>query len=644
MKNRTLSAPVALWVAWSVAPCLLAQDRPSASPAQPGLSDAPSVPWLVCDPATWKRVPDAAWSPAGGVTVADDGLFKPVMDGAITYLQTDFNEDDMLLTFRKSNGVTDPPGRLRGWDKSFPCSPATFLLGVGHFLRWREHADLRRKMDQLIAGLMACGTPEDGLKVPYGGGAQGYSLTLFAHGLEAAAKAGNRDAWKLLRAVSLAYRKELDAAVDRNPNWGFRHNQNHFGVSACMVMHFGQGGTDDDLLAAMKHTHMGWMNLLIERNPNGVCKIPISYNHSAETYGFVGYLDLYRATGDRRMLDAMRGAWELFHDQWEHPGGTQAICENEPPGAYASRSLRFTPAAHTGELCSNVWWVKLNQKFHQLFPMEEKYADEIEKCIYNVALADVDDRGGSRYHTHLEGKKDKVTHVLSCCEVLGTYLYNSLPEHIYSIAEDGLYVNLYEPSSIAWRRGGRPCVLTMASRFPFKPEISLRVDVAEPTAMTLRIRVPAWAAADMPIHVNGQRAAVGKRGTYAVLDRTWHAKDAVTFALPMELRTVLYTGVDQIPAHKRYAILYGPILMAAVATIEETNRVELPNFGKKKNWTHRVRIARDPAEIKAWLKPKTDQPLCFTVEGQAEPQIKPYWQIDKETFTCFPVIEPAEVK
>ena len=196
-----------------------------------------------------------------------------------------------------------------------------------------------------------------------------------------------------------------------------------------------------------------------------------------------------------------------------------------------------------------VWWTKFNEKLHLLYPSAEKYAAELEKVIYNVGLANQVGQSIS-YHTHLEGQKDRAGIEHTCCEVVGTYLYSTLPEYIYSIAEDGLYVNLFEPSTITWTSGGRTCGLTMTSRFPFRPEVSLRLTVAGPTPMKLRIRVPGWSMAAMPIQVNGHQAVVGKPGTYVTLDRTWRADDLVTFTLPIGFQrsaTMVRTGFPDIP-------------------------------------------------------------------------------------------------
>ena len=607
-------------------------------------------PMWTSEPSQWQRVPNAVEAPAGGVVLGDDGLFRQSMNKHTTYLLADAKLDDMVFRFRKIAGAENPPGKPRGWENMFPAHAAQFLMGAGNTLRWGENAQLRQRMNQVIDALKACRTPDGMLAAPAGAGEEGYSFMLLAHGLDAAARAGNRDAHDLLAAWAKWYCQRVEKETAGNPRARALEGQNYFAASGLMLAHFAPGGTPADVLDAYQHVYPAWMRQLTDRNLEGIWKTCRGHPHSAYCYGWIGFLDIYRATGDRRLLDAMLGGWELYDAHWLHPGGTLAICEGDL--AYPPDSLFLTPQAHTGETCSMAWWARFNQKLHLLFPAEEKYVADLEKVIYNVGLANQVGQSIS-YHTHLEGQKDRAGIEHTCCEVSGTYLYSTLPEYIYSIAQDGLYVNLFEPSSIAWKHGGRTCELTMTSRFPYQPEVSLRLAAAEPMPMKLRVRVPGWAIAEMPIRVNGQETAVGKPGSYVVLDRTWRAGDTVTFTLPIGFRAVPYEGADRIPGHPRYAILYGPVLMAAVAPLSDKNKVELPDFvfldnQKKvdannikqlKKWTYMVRIAHDPAAPKDWLTPKADQPLAFSVIGQAEPYLKPYWQIDKESFTCFPVLQ-----
>jgi len=40
--------------------------------------------------------------------------------------------------------------------------------------------------------------------------------------------------------------------------------------------------------------------------------------------------------------------------------------------------------------------------------------------------------------------------------------------------------------------------------------------------------------------------------------------------------------------------------------------------------------------------PKVDEPLHFSIEGDAQYEYLPYWEVRQQVFTCFPVIrDPA---
>ena len=71
----------------------------------------------------------------------------------------------------------------------------------------------------------------------------------------------------------------------------------------------------------------------------------------------------------------------------------------------------------------------------------------------------------------------------------------------------------------------------------------------------------------MPIQVNGTLATSGKPGTYVTLDRTWSEGDTITFRLPMDFKLTRYTGVDKIAGHERYALEYGPVLLAILGSV-----------------------------------------------------------------------------
>jgi DUF1680 family protein len=339
------------------------------------------------------------------------------------------------------------------------------------------------------------------------------------------------------------------------------------------------------------------------------------------------YLDLYRATGERRYLDTVLGGWELYRENWQNAGGSISIIEvtNCPPKSNALYE-------RLGETCGSAFWTLLNHRLHLLDPDEEKYMTEIEKSIYNVLLANQAGSDGIRYHTMLVGEKEKPNRVNTCCEGQGTRLLASFSQYIYSIAPDGLYVNLFEPSTIEWQQNGEAIRLEMETKFPKSPGVRAVVHCSRPTKTKIRIRTPSWAAGAMSVEVNDAHVGHGVPGRYLTLDREWSDGATISFVLPMEFKLTKYEGSDQVQGRARYALEYGPLLMAALHAADAE-----------------LLIASDkgPRKLLAQLKPVREQPLHFVLPADLNPadtQFVPYFQIRDEPFSCFPIVRLVEPK
>jgi DUF1680 family protein len=116
------------------------------------------------DPDTWRPVSLPGVVPVRGVTVEQCGLFDAAMSENAAYLLRSFSVDHMLYPFRKRAGEANPPGgenQIEFWDTLLEGSNAgRFLMGAGNTLRWREDAELRRRMDAVVDGIEARRTPE----------------------------------------------------------------------------------------------------------------------------------------------------------------------------------------------------------------------------------------------------------------------------------------------------------------------------------------------------------------------------------------------------------------------------------------------------------------------------------------------------
>jgi DUF1680 family protein len=185
-------------------------------------------------------------------------------------------------------------------------------------------------------------------------------------------------------------------------------------------------------------------------------------------------------------------------------------------------------------------------------------------------------------------------------------------------------VNLFEPSTLEWPQSGSSAQWKMTTQFPMQPEVSLQVSAVQTLAAKIRIRVPAWAAQEMPIYVNGSLATTGKPGTYAVIDRTWSDKDAIKFTLPIAFRLTPYTGADQTEGAPRYGLEYGPILMAVIGSPDTVLQVKGGKYAE---------------DLLGQIMAKPGTPLHFQIKHNPDVELMPYWKVDQETFTCLPGVQ-----
>jgi DUF1680 family protein len=576
---------------------------------------------------TWKPVAYKAQSPMGGVHL-NDGLFKTTMENNISYLMNSFTFDLLVRNFRVKAGFPTEPLEEKYqnmWFQILPGSEAgRFLTGAGNTLRWIENSDLRNRMDSIVDVIDQCKEP-DGYIMAYPkhtildneNGA--YTRSWVSQGLIEAGYAGNKKAFTLLRGFydwfdSCEYLPELLRRV----------HQGTQGIIPITRTYFSPVGKPKDIQVVQQYFQENyWMEQLANRDNKAIWLYPYDRPHNYLVTGIEPYLDLYRATGAKKYLDAASGGWDLFHDNWEHIGGSLAINE----GVFLYEPKSYYLLHETGELCGNSFWIKLNQRFHLLYPEEEKYVSEIEKSIYNVAIANQYGNQGIRYFAKLVDHKygphvPNSNHCMNtCCEGQGTRIFGSLPEYIYSVAEDGIYVDLFAASEIKYTIQNQAMSLKMSTQFPYDSKVEIIVGSEKPAHYKIRIRVPSWASKPMLIMVNDSKTISGKPGTYCVIDRQWKNGDVISFTLPMDFRVTKYSGHEKGFEENHYGIEFGPVLLAMVNV--KTNSTDI---GVKAN----------PENLKNLLKPVDGKPLHFTIEGNNEFKIWPYFEVQEEPFTCFP--------
>jgi hypothetical protein len=199
----------------------------------------------------------------------------------------------------------------------------------------------------------------------------------------------------------------------------------------------------------------------------------------------------------------------------------------------------------------------------------------------------------------------------TCCS--GTYCQNMADYDNLAYFKDAgsLYVNLYAPSELTWRRADGDVVVEQETVYPESETSTITVRPARPARFALKLRVPSWTR-DMTVKINGAPAAVtASPGAWASIDRTWNAGDRVEVTIPLTLRM---EAVDR-QHPDRVAVMRGPVVLVLEGTYH-AGAFRLPE--------------RDD-DLAKWLVPeKWSRPLAVLTPGDET----------RDTMSVFRVVPP----
>ncbi|MCQ2142717.1 MAG: glycoside hydrolase family 127 protein [Bacteroidales bacterium] len=578
-------------------------------------------------PENWTPVSYGATAPETGITLGE-GVLRTAFDRNINYLK------DCL---GKPNWVDDKDQDRIWIDMLYASNEGRMLGGMGHTLRWADVPEFDKAIEDILEAVdrrqFANG---NGYLMPYGHETyniskdtwpgimrdeqKNYDRAMFTKGMLAAGRAGHERGYTLLR----PFYDWFNSSEQYLPNMLLGSMGIQGSIAGPMVYH-SPVGVPADIQTNMKYYDMDWwLEALGERIPEAIWRFTLNRPHNYILTSLCALVDIYRATGEEKYLSAALGGWDIYHNYYQLPGGAITICEHFECRPW-THTLKNLPN-NIYETCAGVFWIDLNHRFLQLWPENELYASHIEQELYNIVIPAQGEDGKIRYFNHLNESKYPPMCYNTCCEIQATAFYGMMPEYLYSVAEDGIYVNTFAQSESEFEIGGKKVKLTMDTTFPYSGDVSLKVSAEEPVPMKLRLRIPSWTEGKVKVYVNGKVEAVGVPGSFLTMDREWKDGDSISVSFPMRLRREKYTGTTKIEGATRYGFLYGPMLMAVTGPIMEV--LQAPD-------ERSIAFDMSVADFENRLRPTSD-PCVFEIEGCPGYTLRPYFSFQNGTFTCFP--------
>ena len=216
---------------------------------------------------------------------------------------------------------------------------------------------------------------------------------------------------------------------------------------------------------------------------------------------------------------------------------------------------------------------------------DARYLDVLERILYNGALSGVSSDGARFFYTNpLEsdggiGRSEYFD--VACCPANLARLVAQVPELIYAVSDERLFVNLFVASRVELESlSGGQLVLEQKTEYPWSGNIEVVLGLTRPTELAVHLRIPGWAGerpvpsdlyrfagppdAEVEIRVNGEPVPVSLQRGFAVLKRTWNDGDEIALDLPMGVRRIL-AHPELIENQGKTALQRGPIVYAVEA-------------------------------------------------------------------------------
>lgn len=275
-------------------------------------------------------------------------------------------------------------------------------------------------------------------------------------------------------------------------------------------------------------------------------------------YLYCGMADVASYTGDTGLTDALDRLWDhVVMRNMYITGGIGQSAHNE--GITEDYDLPNLTAYC--ETCASVGMVLWNWRMNQLSG-DAKYADVMERALYNGALAGVNLRGDRFFYVNplesLGNHHRQEWYGCACCPSQICRFLPSIGNYIYATSEKALWVNLYMGNEADVTLSGKPVRVKQETRYPWDGGVVLTLHMDGSVRGQLRFRIPDWCE-DYTLALNGKAVSAPVDKGYALLEGKWRDGDKIELILDMPARRVAADPRVKEDEGKR-AIQRGPLV------------------------------------------------------------------------------------
>ena len=282
-----------------------------------------------------------------------------------------------------------------------------------------------------------------------------------------------------------------------------------------------------------------------------------------------GIAAVARVNNDERYRQTAIRLWEnMVYRRMHITGGVGAFADEERFGSdYALPNNAYL------ETCAAVGAAFFHHNMNLAFG-HARYVDELERALYNGALAGVSLKGDTYFYQNpLVADTTRTRwswHSCPCCPPMFLKLMGALPSYIYATDADSLYVNLFIGSKATAQVNGVKVALRQSTRYPWEGAVRIAVDPEQPASFAVMLRIPEWCT-HQTVTVNGQPVSCDQRiRGYVRIARNWHPNEVIELNMPMAVRQLYANPLVQADIG-RSVMMRGPLVYCVESA--DTSRV-----------------------------------------------------------------------
>lgn len=249
-----------------------------------------------------------------------------------------------------------------------------------------------------------------------------------------------------------------------------------------------------------------------------------------------GLADLYKLTGDEKILKPLLLAWQDIVTNRLYITGTSSSFEHFQD----DEVLPASASDHIGEGCVTVTWIQFTLSLFDITG-DIKYLDQLEKSVYNHLLAaENPETGCVSYYTPLMDKKPYTCYI-TCCQSSVPRGIALVPYFTFGNIKNVPTVLFYEPATYKENISTSDqkeiaATFKIDGNFPETGKMTLTVGVSNTASFPLALRVPWWCT-NYVANVENKEYK-GSPGEVITIARKWKSGDKVSISFEMPVRSI----------------------------------------------------------------------------------------------------------